>query len=101
MKLDQQDWLSALRYIRSSPESRQLSAGNFDIGIDVLGSGYGSLLLMRAGIPYRLGVRGHAGGHSGATATIPYDPNEHVGRMALRFAEKLGATELPEVRPQL
>jgi len=67
----------------------------------VLGSGYGSLLLMRAGIAYRLGVRGYAGGHSGATATIPYDPNEHVGRMALRFAEKLGATEVPEVRPQL
>jgi ADP-heptose:LPS heptosyltransferase len=96
-----QDWFTALRYIRSSPEIRQVAAANFEIGIDVLGSGYGSLLLMEAGIPYRLGVRGYAGGHTAASATIPYDPNEHVGRMALRFAEKLGATELPEVRPQL
>ena len=100
-RIPNQDWLTALRYIRSSPESYELAAANFEIGIDVLGSGYGSLLLMKAGIPYRLGVRGYAGGHSGASATIPYNPNEQVGRMALRFAEKLGATELPEVRPQL
>jgi ADP-heptose:LPS heptosyltransferase len=100
-RIPRQGWLSALRYIRFSSESRQLAAGNFEIGIDVLGSGYGSLLLMKAEIPYRLGVRGYAGGHTGASAAIPYNPSEHVGRMALRFAEKLGATELPEVRPQL
>jgi ADP-heptose:LPS heptosyltransferase len=96
-----QDWLGALRYIWSSKERRHLIAANFEVGIDVLGSGYGSLLLMKAGIPYRLGVKGYAGGHTGASATIAYHPDEHVGRMALRFAQKLGATELPEVRPQL
>jgi heptosyltransferase-2 len=100
-RIARQGWLSALQYIRSSPETRRLAAAHFEVGIDVLGSGYGSLLLMKAGIPYRLGVRGYAGGHCGASATVPYDPNEHVGRMALRFAERLGATELPEVRPQL
>jgi ADP-heptose:LPS heptosyltransferase len=100
-QIPKQDWLGALRYIWASRETRLLTAANFEIGIDVLGSGYGSLLLMKAGIPYRLGVKGYAGGHTGASATIPYNPGEHVGRMALRFAQKLGATELPEVRPQL
>jgi ADP-heptose:LPS heptosyltransferase len=100
-RIPEQGWWPALRYIRSSPEVGGLSAANFSIGIDVLGSGFGSLLLMRAGIPFRLGVRGYAGGHSGASVAIPYNPQEHVGRMALRFAETLGATELPEVRPQL
>jgi ADP-heptose:LPS heptosyltransferase len=100
-QIPEQGWLAALRYIWSSQERRHLTAANFDIGIDVLGSGYGSLLLMRAGIPYRLGVKGYAGGHTGASATITYNPNEHVGCMALRFAQKLGATVLPEVRPQL
>ena len=100
-QIAKQDWLAALRYIWSSPERRRLTEENFEIGIDVLGSGYGSLLLMRSGIPYRLGAKGYAGGHTGASATIPYNPAEHVGRMAIRFAQKLGATELPEVRPQL
>jgi ADP-heptose:LPS heptosyltransferase len=90
-----------LAYLRRSPEVRELASRRFGIGIDVLGSAWGSLLLLRAGIPYRLGVRGYAGGHSAAQATVPFDPLLHVGRAALRFAELLGATELPESRPQI
>jgi heptosyltransferase-2 len=71
------------------------------VGIDVLGSAWGSLLLLRAGIPYRLGVRGYAGGHSAVQAAVRFDPGEQVGRAALRFAEILGATDLPAVRPQI
>jgi hypothetical protein len=52
-------------------------------------------------MPFRPGVRGYAGGQSAASIAIPFSPDEHVGRMALRFAEVLGATMLPEVRPQL
>ncbi len=89
-----------LAYLWRSPEIRALRS-RFDVGIDVVGSAWGSLLLLRAGIPCRLGVRGYAGGHSAAHLTVRYDPGEHVGRAALRFAELLGATDLPEARPQI
>jgi heptosyltransferase-2 len=89
----------ALRYIAGSPEVRRIAEGRYEIGIDVLGSAYGSLLMMRAGIPFRLGVRGYAGGHSGAQRHLEFDSREHVARFALRFAEMLGASDLPENRP--
>jgi heptosyltransferase-2 len=88
-----------LRYIVASPQVRSLRG--FDVGIDVLGSAWGSLLLLRAGIPFRLGVRGYAGGHTGVQRQVEFDPWEHVGRRALRFAELLGATDLPSCRPQI
>jgi ADP-heptose:LPS heptosyltransferase len=90
-----------LLYLWRSAELGELARRNFDLGIDVLGSGWGSLLMLRGRIHHRLGVRGYAGGHSAAQATVPFDPAEHVGRAALRFAEILGATNLPPVRPQL
>lgn len=93
--------VGALRYIYTSPEVAALRAAQFDIGIDVLGSQWGALLMCRAGIPHRMGVRGYAGGHSLASATVPFRADEHVGRTALRFAELLGATDLPATRPQL
>ncbi len=93
--------LGRLAYLRSSPEVRGVAERRFEVGIDVLGSAWGSLLLLRAGIPYRLGVRGYAGGHSAAQAAVSFDPDEHVGRAALRFAELLGASDLPRVRPQI
>jgi heptosyltransferase-2 len=93
--------LGRLRWIARSPAVADLARRRFAVGIDVLGSAWGSLLLLRAGIPWRMGVAGFAGGHRGVQQAIPFTPDEHVGRMALRFAERLGATELPEVRPQL
>lgn len=92
-----------LRFATASDTARDLRTAHFDAGIDVLGSVWGSLLLARAGIPRRLGVRGYAGGHLAATASIPFDPNEHVARSALRFAELLGlpAGQLPGLRPQV
>jgi ADP-heptose:LPS heptosyltransferase len=93
--------MDALRYVYLSDEGRSVRGEEADIGIDVLGSGLGSLLLMRARIPYRLGVRGYAGGHSGVQAQVEHCGEEHVGRQALRFAELLGCTDLPENRPQI
>jgi ADP-heptose:LPS heptosyltransferase len=90
-----------LRYLLRSPEPAALAGRRFAVGIDVLGSAWGALLLLRAGIPYRMGVRGYAGGHSAAQATVDFDPALHVGRASLRFAELLGARELPPCRPQL
>ena len=92
--------LDSLSYVFTSPEMEALRARRFAVGIDVLGSPEGSLLLMRAGIPHRLGVKGYAGGHSAAQQTLEASPM-HVGRFALGFAELLGATELPDPRPQL
>jgi heptosyltransferase-2 len=96
-----QGLVAALRYITTSGEAAALAARGCDIGIDVLGSPQGSLLLMRAGIPWRLGVRGYAGGHSAAQQCVAFDEQAQVGRSALRFAELLGATDLPENRPQI
>ncbi|HVR96921.1 MAG TPA: glycosyltransferase family 9 protein [Thermoanaerobaculia bacterium] len=93
--------LRALGFIASSPAGGDLARRRFDVGIDVLGSAWGSLLMLRAGIPYRLGVRGYAGGHSAVQAWVEFDPWQHVGRGALRFAELLGAADLPPCRPQL
>jgi len=93
--------LGRLAYVRSSPEIQRVAERRFEVGIDVLGSAWGSLLLLRAGIPWRLGVRGYAGGHTAAQAAVTFDPQEHVGRSALRFAELLGAVDLPPVRPQI
>ncbi|HYG61336.1 MAG TPA: glycosyl transferase, partial [Thermoanaerobaculia bacterium] len=98
-KFTRQGTRAALRYLATSPQIRRLRG--FDVGIDVLGSAWGSLLLLRAAIPYRLGVRGYAGGHTGVQRWVEFDPWEHVGRRALRFAELLGATDLPPCRPQI
>ena len=91
----------ALRYIYRSGEVRAVREAMADIGIDVLGSGFGSLLMMKARIPYRLGVRGYAGGNSATQQCVRYRSDDHVGRQALRFAELLGCTDLPENRPQI
>jgi heptosyltransferase-2 len=88
-------------WLRRSPEVREVARRRFDVGIDVLGSAWGSLLLLRAGIPWRMGVRGYAGGDSGVQAAVDFDPSLQVGRAALRFAELLGSSSLPPARPQI
>ena len=92
---------ASLRYIVASEEVKNLARQKFDIGIDVLGSAWGSLLMMRCKIPFRLGVRGYAGGHTAVQRYVEYGDGEHVGRQALKFAELLGASSLPPNRPQL
>jgi len=99
--VSQQSLPDALKYIAFSSESQELAKRRFDVGIDVLGSYFGSLLMMRAGIPYRLGVRGYGGGHTAVQRYVEFNEYEQVGRSALRFAEILGATDLPECKPQI
>ncbi|AFY71122.1 glycosyl transferase family 9 [Thalassoporum mexicanum PCC 7367] len=89
------------RYLFTDHELKQIKQQNFTIGIDIFGSQFGSLFMLRAGIPYRLGVKGFAGGHTATQQSVNYNPWEQVGRSALRFAELLGASEIPEARPQL
>lgn len=89
------------RYLLSSPELEILRQLQPDLGIDVFGSAWGAMLLLRAGIPWRLGVRGYAGGAIAMQACIDYDPQLQVGQSTLRFAALLGATDFPSPRPQL
>jgi ADP-heptose:LPS heptosyltransferase len=96
-----QGLLDRLHYLRSSEEVISLRHRRVDIGIDLLGSRWGALLMLRARVPYRMGTSGYAGGRSAFQASVPFDPQEHVGRHALRFAEMLGQKEVPENRPQL
>ncbi|MFC5455677.1 glycosyltransferase family 9 protein [Prosthecobacter fluviatilis] len=93
--------LGAFRYILRSHEVSLLKSRQFDIGIDVLGSQFGSLLLMRGGIPFRLGVKGYAGGHSAAQRYFDLDYCKYVGRSSLLFAELLGAMQVPSAKPQI
>jgi heptosyltransferase-2 len=93
--------MKSLQYIFTSDEARQLKSLHCDIGADILGSPEGSLLMIRAGIPWRMGIDGYAGGHSACQRNVTFDDSIQVGRAALRFAEFLGAKNLPEPRPQL
>ena len=94
-------WGTVFSYLARSPEVLAVRRRRFDVGIDVLGSHVGSVFMLRTGIPRRFGVRGFRGGHTATEGYVVYDANEHVGRSALRFAEMLGATDLPPVRPQI
>ena len=93
--------LAALRFAWASSTVKRIRERRFDIGIDVLGSSWGALLLTRARIPRRLGTTDFAGGEAGFTDGQPYLPLEHVARGAMRFAQLLGAAELPSIRPQV
>jgi ADP-heptose:LPS heptosyltransferase len=96
-----QSLAAVFRYLLFSPELKQVKQKNFTIGIDIFGSQFGAFFMLRAGIPYRLGVKGFAWGHSAAQQCVNYNQWEQVGRSALRFAELLGASEIPEARPQI
>ncbi|RAS26420.1 glycosyltransferase family 9 protein [Paraburkholderia bryophila] len=99
--VDDRSHRNVLRFLWRSPQVAALRAhGGVDVGIDVLGSYMGAVLLMRAGARYRIGVRGYRGGWSGCQAHIEFAARQ-CGRAALAQAELLGATELPEARPQL
>jgi ADP-heptose:LPS heptosyltransferase len=97
-----QSLTDGLRYIWGSAQVAALrQRGGFDVGVDVLGSHMGVMLMLRAGVRHRVGVRGYRGGWSACQAHIPFRVDVHVARAALRQAELLGATDLPEPRPQL
>jgi len=98
-----QSYYSGFKYALFSADIVPLKQCHFDIGIDVLGSYYGAILMMQAHIPFRLGVKGYGGGHSAAQRYYQFDRGIHVGRAGLKNAELLGlpAAELPENRPQI
>ena len=82
--------LSPFRYILSSPEVKALKQRKIDCGIDILGSPLGSLLFLRCGIPYRLGVKGYAGGHTGVQKHVEFSWEVHATDASLKMAALLG-----------
>ena len=100
--LQDQTISNAIRFLFRSKQVEALRGRNgFDVGIDVLGSHLGSLLMMRLGVRYRIGVRGYRGGWSGCERYIHFTRQIHVARAALAQAELLGVVNLPDPRPQL
>ena len=91
----------ALHYILRSDEVRKLNKESFDIGLDIVGSKWGSLLFLKCGIPNRIGVKGYAGGHSACHASINYNSNCHITKAALKMGEKLGCDKLLDSKPEI
>jgi ADP-heptose:LPS heptosyltransferase len=83
------NYFSPFWYIWSSPEVKALKKRQIDCGIDVLGSPFGSLLLLRSGIPMRLGVKGYAGGHTGVQRYIDFSWQVHATNASLKMAALL------------
>lgn len=96
-----QGYLEALKYILFSPEIENIREKKIDLAIDVLGSNYGSMLMLNAEIPYRIGVSGFAGGDKSCQISIDYNSQRSVGASALEFAKVLGSKSLPKNKPQL
>lgn len=93
----------SINYIFRSNEVNMLKDQRFDVGIDVLGSPMGSLLLIHMGIPVRLGRKGYAGGHRAATAYLDASKQESVAKGSVRFVNLIRpkADIDIDLRPQL
>jgi ADP-heptose:LPS heptosyltransferase len=95
--------LRPLRYIYRSPEMVPLKAENFDACIDVVGSPFGSLFMMKLGIPIRVGRKGYAGGHTGATVYLENTFTTSVSRGVVEAVRllKSDADIDVDLKPQL
>lgn len=96
-------WVSVFKFLFFSPTLKNLKDKRVDLGIDILGSPEGSLLMKFAKIKYRFGVRGYAGGHSGCQKYIQHKIDEHVGRMSLKNLEllNLNITKKIDTSPEI
>ena len=90
-----------LAYLLFSKESKTLSAMKVDIGFDIVGSLWGSMLLLRCGIPLRIGVKGYAGGHSANSLNVRYDSKTHVSQACVEMGKLLGIKDTPSLTPQI
>jgi len=97
-----ESWGGVLRFLFRSQQVAELRRrGGFDVAIDILGSHYGSALMLRLGVRHRIGVRDFRGGWRACQQYSRFSMETHVAQAALAQAELLGATDLPEARPQL
>ena len=96
-------FLKSMFYIFFSPEARAIHSTGFGLGIDVLGSQEGSVLMHRCGIPRRMGAKGYGGGHTGCQRYREFQMDQSVSLSILEYAKILGMspTALPPPKPQL
>lgn len=84
-----------------SKEVRQLRSFKFDLGIDVLGSHWGSLLLLLSNCTTRIGVEGYAGGHTANHKNIRFKLDCHITDAAIEQGIIAGCRRYPNKRPQI
>jgi ADP-heptose:LPS heptosyltransferase len=84
-----------------SKEVRQLRIFNFDLGIDVVGSHWGSLLLLLSNCKTRIGVEGYAGGHTANHKNIRFKLDRHITDAAIEQGMIAGCEKYPTKRPQI
>lgn len=91
----------AMQFIYGSQIIKDLRKRKFSMGIDLCGTQFDSLILLRLEIPYRVGIYGPGGGFTAFQKTANYDEYDPMARTALRLAETLGARDLPPIEPQI
>jgi heptosyltransferase-2 len=82
-------FISALSYLVRSPEMIPVRQAAWDVGIDVLGSPQGTLLLLAARAQHRVGMAGYASDGTGLHAWAAFDPEQHVSANQLALAQAL------------
>ena len=95
--------IKIIRYLFLSAEVKRITQLKISCGIDVLGSQWGSLLLIKGKVKTRLGVKGYAGGHAGCEKFIHFDPQTHAGIASLKFLNELPNKNLslPNHKPKI
>ena len=81
--------IKVLKYLLFSTEVKRIAKSKISCGIDVLGSHWGSLLLLKGKVRTRIGVKGYAGGHSSCEKFIQFDAQTHAGLASLNFLKVL------------
>ena len=94
---------TAARYALFSRDVIGLARRGFDLGIDVLGSHFGAMLLARAGVRRRMGVRGYAGGHLSMPSRDQIRRRHTCEPLDVKVCRGLGTDEndLPKALPQV
>lgn len=92
---------SSLVYLMCSSEVSRLRSYRAAIGIDVLGSPPGALMMLIGGTGHLYGVRGYAGGESLCDACIDFRDDAHVASSALGFLDLLGVRSDFPTRPRI
>ena len=84
-----------------SNEVRALRSFNFDMGIDVVGSYWGSMLLLLSNCKTRIGVNGYAGGHTANHRNIRFKADRHIIDAAIELGKIAGCKTIPNKRPRI
>jgi ADP-heptose:LPS heptosyltransferase len=96
-------FIKSMIYIFFSAEARELGIQRYGLGIDVLGSQEGGVLMHRCSIPRRMGARGYGGGHTACQTFREFKIDQSVSMSVLEYPSLLGMppAKLPSPKPQI